>query len=243
MVSLARLISGVMVALFQHTLGPVISGARSMTRAGASKATRPLHGEHYRLSRAPRYGGHCNNQALEVLCPDGRWRRFVWTTNHTSPLCEDGRNSLMRSSCRRRDGREELARQVYYMSDKFVGPTYLGPESAPDEGSLRDTTHIGLYMLDPDCRESNAQLGLPWHGRDYCAVMDDQSVPLSWADKFDDVRLLPCYDTVAGRRVRADRPGLTSRLAASALRIGIMTAIGTAFILLVWAPFVKSVLG
>lgn len=200
-----------------------------------------MHGTHYRLSRAPRHGGHCNRQALDVLCPDGRWRRFVWTTNHTSPLCEDGRRSLAQSGRGfGRGERDELARQVFYMSDKFIGPTSMGPESAPDEGSLRDTVSIGLYALDPDCREANAQLGHPWHGRDYCAVMDDASVDSSWADRVGDIRLLPCYDTVAGRQAKIGRPSLVRKVAAFVLRVAVVTAIVTPLIHYVLGPLVTG---
>lgn len=231
MFGIARLISGVTVALFRHTLGRLATAAkRSAGKREALRATRPMHGTHYRLSRAPRHGGHCNHQALEVLCPDGRWRRFVWTTNHSNPLCADGRRSLLRSWCHGGGERERLAREVFYMSDKFIGPPSMGPESAPSEDSLRNTSHIGLYALDPNCREANAQLGHPWHGRDYCALMDDTSVASSWADRLGDLRLLPCYDTVAGRLARLKRPGLVARVGASALRIAVITAIVTPLI-------------
>ena len=197
---ITRFISGITVVLFRHTMGRL---AASMRRT--LPATRPMHGTHYRLSQAPRYGGHSSCPALEVLCPDGRWRRFEWISNHTSPLCEDGRRQLQ---ARRPHRSGELAAQIFYMSDKFIGPTHMGPESAPDESSLRDTVHIGLYALDPNCREANSQLGHPWHGRDYCEVLADPSIDSSWANRAGDIKLLPCYDTVAGMRAGLKRPSL-----------------------------------
>ncbi len=237
MFSVARLISGIVVAVFRHTFGRANAAVtRAAGRRANLRATRPMHGTHYRLSRAPRYGGHCDRQALEVLCPDGQWRRFVWTTNHTSPLCEDGRRSLVRRSCHRRSEREELAKQIYYMSDKFIGPASMGPESAPDERSLRNTTHIGLYALDPDCREANSQLDHPWHGRDYCEVMNDQSVDLSWADRGGEIRLLPCYDTVAGRLARIKRASLARRSVSCILPLAAFIAVATALMHYVLLP-------
>lgn len=234
MLGIARLMSGVTVALLRHA-GRLAK--RSVARA-RSRATRPLHGEHYRLSRAPRHGGHRDSQALDVLCPDGRWRRFVWTTNHSNPLCADGRRSTTTYSWLGHTDRERLAREVFYLSDKFIGPPSMGPESAPDEGSLRDTAHIGVYALDPDCREANAQLAHSWHGRDWCAIHNDPFVSSSWADRLGDLRLLPCYDTVAGRLSGVRQPGIASRIAASALRMALVAAVAAPLLLLM-----RSILG
>lgn len=240
MLGIARLMSGVTVALLRNTVGRLAAAAkRSARRRGLSRATRPMHGAHYRISRAPRHGGHCNRPAVEVLCPDGRWRRFVWRTNHSNPLCEDGRRSHGRGT-RGRSERDELAREVLWLSDKFIGPEYLGPESAPDEGSLRSTASIGVYKLDPDCREANAQLGHPWHGRDYCAIHADPSVDPSWADRLGELRLLPCYDTVAGRPVRLERPSAASRAGAFALLIVAAGAIAAPLLHFVVFPLMRN---
>jgi len=215
MFGIAKLISAVATIIFRHTLGKL---ATTTTRLVASRATRPMCGTHYRMSRKQRYGGHCNWPALEILCPDGRWRRFTWRTNHSNPLTKDGRRYL--AGHRNLSDREELAREALYMSDKFIGPTHFGPDSAQDEGSLRNDAHIGLYVLDPYCKETSAQLGRRWHGRDYCAVLDDPTVDSAWADRLEETSLLPCYDVVAAglKRPSASRVG-AAILASTAMSV------------------------
>lgn len=178
MFNIAKWASAVVVALFH--------------KKPNLRTPRPMFGMHYRFPQDQSYHG-CFECQLEVLCPDGRWRRFVWITNHTNPLSDVGREHIERMG----DARKELAIVVRYMSDKFIGPRRMGSESVSDEGSLRDAENVGVYVLDPYCRSTAEEFGHPWHGRSYCGTLHDDSLDLSYADKVGDLRLLPCYDTAA----------------------------------------------
>ena len=205
-----KLISGIMATPLQCLNGALATVMR-FTRRNKSQAPRPIRDIHYRPFWES-LEGRRDVPGVDVFCPDGHWRRFIWITNTPNPLSKDGKKiimdygrrvpitehvSLMRFQLRA-GGRQRLAMDVFWMSDKFIGPPANDTAmSVTDEVSLRNAPHIGVYTLDPYCREANAKIGHPWHGRSFCNILcDEKDVDLSWADKFNDLRLLPYYDTI-----------------------------------------------
>lgn len=203
-----KLISGIMATPFQR-LNRTLATVMRFTR-NKSQAARPIRDIHYRPFWES-LEGRRDTPGVCAFCPDGQWRRFIWITNTPNPLSKDGKKIIMDHGRRppnifrgtrfqsRAGGRQRLAMDVFWMSDKFIGPPASDTAmSVTDEASLRNAPHIGVYTLDPYCREANAKIGHPWHGRSFCNILcDEKDVDLSWADKFNDLRLLPCYDTVA----------------------------------------------
>lgn len=139
------------------------------------------HGRHYR---------HAGTGVYEIYCPDGRWRIFTRFTNHANIfLPEDHPAADIRTG-------RTLADDVNWMWDKFVGHANLGSAV----GDPRKTTRaggIGIYVL-----------GTP-NAADYKKLFTSNQAPRpvdpSWADRLEELRLLPCYDAAATGEVVRDR--------------------------------------
>ena len=189
-----RLINFVMLA--SGLLG-MLPGAGRRRRGAAPRPSpkgRPVYGRHYRFSEDTRGGRHDHSQRIEVLCPDGAWRAFLWVTNASNPWL-GGMHSYLSDAERNR-----------WLSDKFVGPEHLprdcggGGEAMSEEG-VRSSSGVGVWVLDPYDADAHRRAGYPFHGEGY----PKNAKPRPAGERLEDIRLLPCYESCRAPQGEARR--------------------------------------
>jgi len=166
----AKLVSGILGLLY-----------RPLRRPPSRPKGVPVFEVHYKFGDVR--GAHWPGPRIEVLCPDGQWRGFVWTTNTANPWCDDEYNGYSSKS---------PAEKARWLSDKFVGPTHFGRDAAMSENGVRSASYVGVWTLDPYCPEAHRRAGYPYHGEGW--PNHDVKIDSSRACRLDEIRLLPCYE-------------------------------------------------
>lgn len=142
-------------------------------------------GRHYRYPGATTPG-----DLYEIHCPDGRWRQFTRITNFSNLFLPEG-HPLGRLEI----GGVTLAQDVKWLWDKFIGHAVLClAKGDPRKAGLEAGSwfSIGIYVLGDPSNYGNL-------------IGSRSDADESYADRLEELRLLPCYETAAIMEAIRDR--------------------------------------